>query len=29
MREAGIDDAAIVGKFVAEPKGRIRVLATT
>ena len=29
MREAGIDDAAVVGEFVSEPKGRIRVLATT
>ena len=29
MREAGIDDAAIVGKFVTEPRGRIRVLATS
>ena len=29
MHEAGIDDAAIVGKFVTEPKGRIRVLATS
>jgi selenide,water dikinase len=29
MREAGIDDAAIVGEFVPEPKGRIRIRATT
>jgi hypothetical protein len=28
MLEAGIDDAALVGEFVSEPKGRIRVLAT-
>jgi selenide,water dikinase len=27
MREAGVDDAAIVGEFVTEPKGRIRVRA--
>ncbi len=27
MREAGVDDAAIVGEFVDEPKGRIRVRA--
>jgi selenide,water dikinase len=28
MHEAGIDDAAIVGEFVTEPRGRIRVRAT-
>ena len=27
MREAGIDDAAVVGEFVDEPKGKIRVRA--
>ncbi|HTZ40442.1 MAG TPA: AIR synthase-related protein, partial [Syntrophales bacterium] len=28
MREAGIDDAAVVGVFVADGSGRIRVKAT-
>ncbi len=28
MREAGIDDAALIGEFVNEPKERIRVRTT-